>query len=182
MLKKVVNLITIFTILATTTCTSEDTWNWEDDINRHDTQKDNWILPKNQTIRGHRDSIKKIRYSPDGMMLAVARGNGITLYNIETRKELFVLSGHTDWVQSISFSPTGDTLASASWDKTIRLWNTHTGVSNIHLPNLKIGHGAYLSVRLEIHLRAGVGALSTSGILVQEKSKKHLRTQISGER
>ena len=127
MLKKVVNLITILTILATTTCTSEDTWDWEDDINRDDIQEDNWILPQNPTVRGHRDSIKGVRYSPDGKMLAVARGYGIALYNIERRKELFVLSDHTNWVQSISFSPAGETLASASWDKTIRLWDTGTG-------------------------------------------------------
>lgn len=127
MLKKIVNLITILTILATTTCTSEDTWNWEDDINVDDIQEDKWILPKNPTVRGHRDTIREIRYSPDGKMLAVARGYGITLYNIETRKENFVLSDHTDWVQSISFSPAGETLVSASWDKTIRLWDTNTG-------------------------------------------------------
>ena len=127
MLKKVVNLIPILIILANTTCTSEDTWNWEDDFNIDNIQKDKWILPQNPTVRGHRDSIKKIRYSPDGKMLAVARGYGITLYNVETRKELFVFSDHTHWVQFISFSPAGDTLASASWDKTIRLWDTHTG-------------------------------------------------------
>ena len=127
MLKKVANLITLLTLLATTTCTSEDTWNWEDDFNIDNIQTDKWILPKNPTVRGHRDTIKEIRYSPDGRMLAVARGYGITLYSIETRKELFGLSDHTHWVKSISFSPDGDTLASASWDKTVRLWDTTTG-------------------------------------------------------
>ena len=127
MLKKIVNLMTILTILATTTCTSEDTWNWEDDINIDDIQADKWILPKSPTVVGHRDTIREIRYSPDRRMLAVARGYGITLYNIGTRKELFVLSDHTSWVQSISFSPNGETLASASSDKTVRLWDTSTG-------------------------------------------------------
>lgn len=41
---KVVNLITILTILATTTCTSENTWNWEDDMNIDDIQEDKWIF------------------------------------------------------------------------------------------------------------------------------------------
>ena len=128
MLKKVVNLITIFTILATTTCTSEDTWNWEDDINIDDIQADKWVLPEMTTVTGlSADTIRDIRYSPDGRILAVARGYSITLYNIATREELFVLSDHTNWVQSISFSPTGDTLASASWDKTICLWDTNIG-------------------------------------------------------
>ena len=39
-------------------------------------------------------------------------------------KAIFV--GHTDHVWSVAFSPDGQTLASGSWDNTIRLWDTHT--------------------------------------------------------
>ncbi|MEH1894217.1 MAG: AAA-like domain-containing protein [Nostoc sp.] len=37
------------------------------------------------------------------------------------------LEGHSDKVYSVVFSPDGKTLASASWDKTIKLWNRETG-------------------------------------------------------
>ncbi|MDZ8026876.1 MAG: AAA-like domain-containing protein [Nostoc sp. DedQUE11] len=37
------------------------------------------------------------------------------------------LEGHSDWVNSIVFSPNGKTLASASRDNTIKLWNLDTG-------------------------------------------------------
>ncbi|MEH2449756.1 MAG: AAA-like domain-containing protein, partial [Nostoc sp.] len=37
------------------------------------------------------------------------------------------LEGHSDFVNSVVFSPDGKTLASASGDKTIKLWNLDTG-------------------------------------------------------
>lgn len=41
------------------------------------------------------------------------------------------LRGHTDWIYSIAISPDGQTLASGSFDKTIKLWELSTG-SLIH--------------------------------------------------
>ncbi len=47
------------------------------------------------------------------------------------------LAGHRDWVHAVAFSPDGQTLASGSYDRTIRLWNVTTGASRRVLR----GHG-----------------------------------------
>jgi hypothetical protein len=54
-----------------------------------------------------------------------------------------MLKGHSHWVRSIAFSPDGQTLASGSYDSTIRLWSVATGVCLAILLKLPEGWVAF---------------------------------------
>ena len=72
-------------------------------------------------------NINEIVYSPDGTRLAGAGSIGVWIYDARTGEELNLLTGHTSSVDSVSFSPDGKTIATGSWDDTVRLWDTETG-------------------------------------------------------
>jgi len=52
--------------------------------------------------------------------------NKIYLYDIETLAKLKGLSGHDSWVLSLAFNPTKQQFASASSDKTVKIWDFET--------------------------------------------------------
>jgi periodic tryptophan protein 2 len=49
----------------------------------------------------------------------------IYLWSVQTGKLLDILTGHTAPVSSLSFSPSGNQLGSASWDRSVRVWNMY---------------------------------------------------------
>ncbi|MBD2459366.1 NACHT domain-containing protein [Nostoc sp. FACHB-87] len=72
--------------------------------------------------------VLSVAYSSDGKLLAVGDDNGIVrLWEIASKKELWIRQEHTSRVNSVVFSPDCQTLVSASNDKTIKIWNSRTG-------------------------------------------------------
>ncbi|WP_088892458.1 AAA-like domain-containing protein [Leptolyngbya ohadii] len=106
-------------------------WQWKD-------QQDQPIA----TLTGHRQSIWRVQFSPNGQLLASVSEDGtIKLWNVDRASleklsqrsnsssqeeqdfSLRTLLGHTDQVKDISFNPDGKTIASTSFDETVKVWN-----------------------------------------------------------
>ncbi|NUN66390.1 NACHT domain-containing protein [Pseudanabaena biceps] len=99
-----------------------------------------WELQRGKcikTLQGNSNAIYAIAYSNQQNLLASGHEDQtIKLWNVnintpqtlESDLQPFqILRGHSDRILSIAFSPNGQILASGSADRTIKLWDAHTG-------------------------------------------------------
>lgn len=91
-----------------------------------------------QTLCGHAAPIWSIAFSPDGQTLASGSADlTMRLWDLSSQKCLKIFQGHTNWVYAVSyipntFNPHGNscdsyTLASGSFDRTIKIWDLDSG-------------------------------------------------------
>ncbi|MBW4467981.1 MAG: hypothetical protein KME07_21355 [Pegethrix bostrychoides GSE-TBD4-15B] len=88
-----------------------------------------------RTFRGYTNSLSSIALSPANnhssevfnQILAIGGSTpNIQLWNLQT-ETYKILSGHTRGIWAVAYSLNGQMLASASDDKTVRLWDVRTG-------------------------------------------------------
>jgi serine/threonine protein kinase/WD40 repeat protein len=77
-----------------------------------------------------RERVIGLCFSPDAGtrkgVLASASGSTLRVWDVERRRERFVLGGHTDILRHIAFTPDGQFLVSEG-DSSLRLWETRHG-------------------------------------------------------
>jgi len=87
---------------------------------------DNNDLVNKATTAGQ--DVTAIRFSRDGKFIAIAKRNKeISIWDMDFKKEMQVLSGHRLAISDLSFSFDSKRLASCSLDKTIRFWDIDSG-------------------------------------------------------
>ena len=95
------------------------------------------VLRQENTISQNRS----IAFGASGI-LATANGENVLLWNWKQGTLSRTLKGHTDRVMDVTFAEDGVTLASASADRTIRIWNIK---DPDRPPDVLIGHDAVVS-------------------------------------
>jgi cytochrome c len=107
-----------------------------------DTSAIRWSLQRNtadQVLRFHDGAVNAVAILPDGRIATGGADARIAIWQPGAPQPQIVFEGRGAPVAGLAVSPDGETLASASWDRTVRLWRLSGGnarVLNGHQQNV----------------------------------------------
>jgi cytochrome c len=93
-----------------------------------------WSLTHNaaeQVLRFHDDAVNAVVLFKDGRAATAGADGRIAIWTAGNAQPDAVLEGHTAPIAALAISPDGTTLASASWDQTVRLWPLAGGAPRV---------------------------------------------------
>src|SRR5215208_1308550 len=99
-----------------------------------DTSAIRWSLPRNtaeQVLRFHDGAVNAVAVLKDGRAVTAGEEGRIAVWLRGEQVPSSMLEGHAAPVVSLAVSPDGATLASASWDHTVRLWPLAGGAPRV---------------------------------------------------
>src|SRR3954447_25388211 len=93
-----------------------------------------WSLTRNaaeQVLRFHADAVNAVALLRDGRAATAGADGRIAIWTSGKTEPDAVLEGHTAPIVALAASPDEATLASASWDHTVRLWPLAGGAPRV---------------------------------------------------
>src|SRR6476619_8103985 len=123
-----------------------------------------WSLTRNaaeQVLRFHADAVNAVVLLGAGRAATAGADGRIAVWTFGKTEPDTVFEGHTAPIVALAASPDGATLASASWDHTVRLWPLAGGAPRVlgeHTQNVNgvaftADGGALVSVSYDLSVR-----------------------------
>ncbi|MBR0690126.1 c-type cytochrome [Bradyrhizobium manausense] len=84
-----------------------------------------------QVLRLHADAVNAVAFLDEARMATAGADGRIAIWTAGRQQPDKVFEGHTGPIVALAVSPDVSTLASASWDRTVRLWSLLDGTSRV---------------------------------------------------